>query len=102
MGTISGPEVPACGTGPIHARHTAGRTPTSNVSVPVIQPLGTDQQLGDAVNSNVTVTAADGQAARDVEAPDHRNGQPATDTESSVREGTQPGLVQGRIKTEGP
>jgi len=54
MGTISGPEVPARGTGPIHARHTAGGPTTSNVSqsVPDTQPPGTDQQLADAVNSN--------------------------------------------------
>ena len=38
MGTISGPEVPARGTGPIHARHTAGGPTTSiaNQSVPDI------------------------------------------------------------------
>jgi len=85
MGTISGPEVPARGTGPIHARHTAGGPTTSRAdqNVPV-QPPGmilvppdsksgqTDQQLADAVNTNVNDTIADGHAARNVEAPGHK------------------------------
>jgi len=93
MGSISGPEVPARGTGPIRARHTAGGPTTSRAdqNVPDIQPPGTDQQLADAVNSNVKTTTADGHASRDVEAPEHRDEKPAN-TESSVREGKRPGL----------
>ena len=42
MGTMLGPEVPERGTGPTHARHTAGRptTGSANQSTPA-QPLGT-------------------------------------------------------------
>jgi len=53
--TISGPEVPSRGTGPIHGSwHTAGGPTTSSASksVPDTQPPGTDRQLADAVDSN--------------------------------------------------
>jgi len=105
MRTISGPEVPARGTGPIHARHTAGGPTTSRAdqNVPVQTPGmvlvpqdyksgQADQQLADAVNSNVRATIADGHAARDVEAPGQRDEKPGS-TESSVREGKRPGLA---------
>jgi len=103
MSTISGPEMPARGTGPIHARHTAGGPTTSiaNQSVSDIQPPGTDQQLTDAVNSSVKMTAVDGHATRDVEAPEHGDEKPAN-TESSVREGKRPGLAPGMARRCGP
>ena len=88
MGTISGPEEPAHGTDPIHARHTAGGPTTSNVSksVPDIQPPGTDRQLADAIDSN------GGHAARYEKSPENRDKAPET-AESPVREDNKPGLA---------
>jgi len=83
--TISGPNVPARGIGPIHARHTASGPTTSSViqSVPDTQPPGTDLQLADAVNSN------GGHAGRYGECPEYRDKTP----ERAVREDNEPGLA---------
>ena len=88
MGTTSGPKVPARGTDPIHARHTAGGPTTSNVSksVPDTQPPGTDRQLADAINSN------SGHAARYEKYPEYYDKAPET-AESPIQEDNKPGLA---------
>ena len=105
MESMSGPGVPERGTGPTHARHTAGE-PTTRIANPSMpdQPPGktlvppdhpsgqTDLKLADAVYTNVKNTTVVGQAARDVEAPEQRSEKPDS-TESPVREGKQPSLV---------
>ena len=57
MDLSTGPEVPASGTGPSHARYTAGRTHGSSLNasqgVSDIQPPDTDQQLASTETSNV-------------------------------------------------
>jgi len=104
MEPMSGPEVPERGTGPTHARHTAGG-PTTSIADPrpeYARPApghdsGTARlQLADAINSNAKTTTADGHAARDVEPPECADKKPE-DTESPAREGKQTHLVPDRI-----
>jgi len=62
MDLSTGPEVPASGTGPSHARHTAGRTHGSSLNaskeVSDIQPSDTVQQLASTETSKMEVPAS--------------------------------------------
>jgi len=91
MDTITSPGMSARETGSFHARQTAGRTPTSNVSVSAIQPPDTVQQLADTANCNIKTSAADGRDATNLETTALQDGRPSNSigiatAELSVRE----------------